>query len=413
MFAKKMAAIAAALFASSFSSVHAADALVLPAAKSFNPNISLTLQGLYKKAKAEGGEEITGFWPAGHAHGTDAVEKNRGFLVGESELMLSANVDQHFKALVNVAYSDEEGAEVEEAWFQTLSLGNGLTVKGGRFLSGIGYSNEQHPHIWDFADAPLMQRVLFGEHGYSQDGVQLKWLAPTETFIEFGLETGRGDKYPGTERNKSGGNSGAVFVHLGGDIGEQHSWRAGVSHLSTQATDRDVDVSDTSGEGVEIPFTGKSKTSIVDVVYKWSIAPGRSFKLQLETFRRKETGSLTCADAGSATSLCATEISDTVARTQKGGYVQAVYQFDKAWRAGLRLDRLNSGSTTYGSALAGVLPVVDYTPKRSSVMLDWSPSEFSRLRLQLAKDQAQQGLTDKQVTLQYIMSLGAHGAHRF
>ena len=28
-------------------------------------------------------------------------------------------------------------------------------MKGGRFLSGIGYQNEIHPHAWDFADAPL------------------------------------------------------------------------------------------------------------------------------------------------------------------------------------------------------------------------------------------------------------------
>ena len=388
----------------------AADA---PVAKSFNPDVSLTLQGLYKRAKAEGGEEITGFLPAGHAHEAEGPEKNRGFLLGESELMLSATIDQHFKGLLNLAYSDEHGAEVEEAWFQTLSLGNGLTVKGGRFLSGIGYSNEQHPHAWDFADATLMQRVLFGEHGYAQDGVQLKWLAPTDIFIEFGVEAGRGDKFPGTERNKSGSNASAVFVHIGGDLGEAHSWRAGWSQLNTQATDRDADVADTSGEAVEIPFTGKSKTSLVDFVYKWAIAPGRSFKLQAEAFRRKETGDLTCLDAGSGTSLCATEITDSVARTQKGGYLQAVYQFDKAWRAGVRFDRLDSGKTSYGSPLAGVIETTDYTPKRHSVMIDWSPSEFSRVRLQLAKDKAQQGLTDHQVTLQYLMTLGAHGAHKF
>jgi hypothetical protein len=46
-------------------------------------------------------------------------------------------------------------------------------------------------------------------------------------------------------------------------------------------------------------------------------------------------------------------------------------------------------------------------------MVDWNPSEFSRLRLQYAKDEATQGLTDHQLTLQYIMTLGAHGAHKF
>ena len=46
-------------------------------------------------------------------------------------------------------------------------------------------------------------------------------------------------------------------------------------------------------------------------------------------------------------------------------------------------------------------------------MLDWSNSEFSRLRLQVARDRAMMGVTDNQVTLQYIMSIGAHGAHNF
>jgi hypothetical protein len=46
-------------------------------------------------------------------------------------------------------------------------------------------------------------------------------------------------------------------------------------------------------------------------------------------------------------------------------------------------------------------------------MLDWSPTEFSRLRLQLAADKSRLGVTDNQVFVQYIHSLGAHGAHRF
>jgi hypothetical protein len=46
-------------------------------------------------------------------------------------------------------------------------------------------------------------------------------------------------------------------------------------------------------------------------------------------------------------------------------------------------------------------------------MLDFSFSEFSRFRLQLAADKSRAGVTDNQVILQYIHSLGAHGAHRF
>ena len=46
-------------------------------------------------------------------------------------------------------------------------------------------------------------------------------------------------------------------------------------------------------------------------------------------------------------------------------------------------------------------------------MLDFSPSEFSRVRLQFARDRARDGFTDNQWFLQYQMSLGAHGAHSY
>ena len=46
-------------------------------------------------------------------------------------------------------------------------------------------------------------------------------------------------------------------------------------------------------------------------------------------------------------------------------------------------------------------------------MLDFSPSEFSRFRVQLARDRSMQGVADDQLVLQYVHSLGAHGAHRF
>jgi hypothetical protein len=45
-------------------------------------------------------------------------------------------------------------------------------------------------------------------------------------------------------------------------------------------------------------------------------------------------------------------------------------------------------------------------------MIDWSPSEFSRLRLQYTDDRVLAD-SDKQIILQYLMSLGAHGGHRF
>ena len=43
-------------------------------------------------------------------------------------------------------------------------------------------------------------------------------------------------------------------------------------------------------------------------------------------------------------------------------------------------------------------------------MVDFSLSEFSRIRLQLAEDKSRQASTDRQVFVQYLMSIGAHAA---
>ena len=89
------------------------------------------------------------------------------------------------------------------------------------------------------------------------------------------------------------------------------------------------------------------------------------------------------------------------------------------WRAGYRHDRLNSGSVKLGFVDNGTFAAADfpiyspYKATRNTLMFDFNPSEFSRLRLQFANDKSRLGVTDKQLFLQYIMSLGAHGAHNF
>ena len=97
---------------------------------------------------------------------------------------------------------------------------------------------------------------------------------------------------------------------------------------------------------------------------------------------------------------------------QSGWYAQGVYQFTPEWRAGLRYDQLDSGRQNLG-ANALNLTVQDYRPKRATAMVDYSWSEFSRVRLQYAQDKSMAGITDNQWIVQYIMSLGAHGVHKF
>ena len=48
-------------------------------------------------------------------------------------------------------------------------------------------------------------------------------------------------------------------------------------------------------------------------------------------------------------------------------------------------------------------------------MLDWNPSEFSRLRAQYDWDDARDdgAAVDRIWRLQYIYGIGAHGAHKY
>lgn len=372
-------------------------------ASAFNPAVSLVLSGTYANLSQDPGSyKITGFIPGG-----EIGPGKRGFSLAESELVVTANIDPYFHGHLTLALSPENTVAVEEATIQTTALGRGLTARAGRFYSGIGYLNEQHPHAWDFVDAPLAYKAFLGRQ-YGNDGVQARWLAPTDTFVELGAEAGQGNNFPGSERNKNGVGSWALFGHAGGDVGGSQSWRAGLSHLRTSARDRSHSDLNSTGGQVDNAFTGSSRLWLADFVWKW--APDgnpaqRNFKLQGEYFRRTESGDLIYDTAGTANS-------GRYASTQSGWYAQGVYQFMPRWRVGARFDRLNGGSVDYGLNSAN-LPAPDYRPSRHSLMLDYAPSEYSRLRLQVARDRSRQDHADSQVFMQYIMSLGAHGAHKY
>ena len=373
----------------------------------FNPALSAVLAGTYTRLTQDPeGYSIGGFMPTGGEVGP----ARRGFGVGESELGLSANIDHSLRGQLTMALAPEGGADVEEAFIQTLGLGSGLTLKAGRFLSGIGYVNGQHAHTWDFTDAPLAYSAFLGGQ-WKNDGVQAKWIAPTDLFVEVGAEAGAGGAFPSTDRNKNGTTVGAVYAHAGGDVGLSNSWRAGLSLLGTSPRDRQYDDLDSAGNGVTNSFSGTSRTWIADFVWKW--APNgngteRNLTLQGEYFHRRENGTLVFDVNGAATD-------NDYRATQSGFYAQAVYQFMPRWRAGYRHDRLDSGKVSLGgTASAADFPLLArYRPTRNALMLDFSASEFSRLRLQFARDASRRDGVDNQIWLQYLVSLGAHGAHSF
>jgi len=389
-----------------------------PASESaMNPAVSVILNGIYSNLSQDpNGFKINGFTPTLGEVGPGV----RGFSLGESELAIAGNIDHHFRGTLIATITPEDTIGVEEGYIQTLSLSHGFTVKAGRFFSAVGYLNQIHAHAWDFTDAPLANKVFLGNQ-LSDDGMQLKWVAPTETYFDLGVEVGRGKQFPAGPaggRNKNGVSSSNIFTHVGGDLGTGTAWQAGISYLSTSPQDRTYDDLDSTGATVTNSFTGTSGLWVLDGILKW--APNfnptyTNFKLQGEFFRRKENGNLTydttAASLGTQTG--------GYTSAQSGWYLQGVYQFVPMWRVGYRYDRLNAGTTSTGLVDSGALVAADfpilvpYNPTRQTVMVDWSPSEFSRVRLQFAQDKSRSDATDNQMFLQYIVSLGAHGAHKF
>ena len=371
----------------------------------FNPAISAILNGTYANLS----RDPSRWHMAGFLAGGETGLGRRGFSLGESELGFQANVDPLFSGNLIFSITPEDTVSVEEAYGIYKAAPAGVVPKFGRFFSGLGYLNEQHNHVWDFTDAPLVYQALLGGQ-YQTNGAQVTWVAPTDQFLELGGEIGNSDSYPGNDRNKNGVGSGVAFMRVGGDVGFSNSWQAGVSYLHTGAQSRQSPITDITGNDAMASFSGRSDVWNANFVWKW--APHgdphyRNFKLQAEYLWRREHGDLALFPP-----LAGLLGEGAYASRQAGFYAQAIYQFMPLWRVGLRYDWLDSGRVDYGTNSA-FLAASSFHPQRTTAMVDWTPSEFSRVRLQFGQARLAPGFADNELFVQYILSLGAHGAHIF
>ncbi len=365
---------------------------------SFNPSIGIVLNGKisdYSNATSE----MAGF---GVAH--EGERGREGLAIGETELNFSANADNRFYGSMTAAIVREDGSdkiELEEAYVETLpglGLPGGLRVKAGRAFWSLGYLNEIHAHSDDFSDRPLPYRAYLNK-GYNDDGVQVSVVLPTDRYLEVGTGLFRGDDFP-FGSSTSGRSAHSAFVRTGGDVGNNTSWRLGASTL-IGTTDGRKSNEDT------VTFVGDSNLYAVDarVILKPSgNAKARELILQGEYFRRDEDGQYSDTE-NSASNV---NFNDTSA----GFYAQAVLKTSPSWRIGARYSKLSPAdvpSGLVGTALDGA----GHDPVTYSVMTDWTSSEYGRLRLQYNREEFATNDHDNQVVLQYVVSLGAHGAHPF
>lgn len=388
----------------------------------FNPAISLILDGRY--TDIDNSElALPGFQLGG-----EAGLPEHGFSTGHNELSISANVDDKFYGFMTSAIVQEGGEtafELEEAYIDTLNLDGGVTVRAGRFFSGIGYLNGIHDHAHDFADRPLVYDALFGGH-LVDTGLQLRWVAPTDAYLSLGAEVTSGTEFP-SGSNADGNKGLAFFIKTGGDISESSSWQLGGSFYESEFDVREAGGHHHHGgeeeeEGADNELlNGEVDVAGIDFVYKWAPNGNRkdkNFKLQMEYFVKNEKGDAEFSEGETETAEASYD------GEQKGYYIQGVYQFMPAWRVGLRYDFLEANNTISNFTDGGIdedefleessIGAED-DPTKTSIMVDYSPSHFSRIRLQYSQldNGHEDGEDNDIITLQYIMSLGSHGAHTF
>ena len=225
-------------------------------------------------------------------------------------------------------------------------------------------------------------------------------VLPTPIYSEIGGGIYRGDDFPGGGAEGSDIGAWTAYGRVGGDAGDKTSWRVGLSTLQADNVNRD-----TNEDAVN--FSGDSSLYIADARAVYAPTGNNAEQeiiFQGEYFIRDEDGTYEDTDAGTG----AIDYDDN----QSGWYAQSVYKFSPQWRAGLRYSQLNAGDVPAG-LVGSVLDDTGHNPRAATAMVDWTNSEFSRVRAQVSREEVADNQDDNQFTLQYIMSLGAHGAHSY
>jgi hypothetical protein len=422
----------------------------------FNPSLSVIVDGVYYNDNVSGEafeilSEADGF-SAGHGHEGEEHEgeehdehgghgghgeMERGFNLKEVEFAVAATVDPYFDAFVMFVFDGDE-VELEEAFVTTRALPAGLQAKFGKFLSDVGYINKQHPHSWDFFDRPLVNELLFGDHGIQETGVQLSWLAPTSQYLRLGVEAlqgetagianylGEEDDVEGTARileDTAGPRLFTGFAKYAPDLGFEHALQIGASAGYTSSFQNSIE-HETYYEDHE----GSASFWGLDAVYKYLPSGGTglrgAFKVQGEYYYRTrdidrrdvffacEPEDLACDDPLNEFQPGDIGIEESFKEKQDGFYVQAVYGLAQRWTAGLRYDEVgltNSTGRDGGEEWD--------SSKRYTAALNFLPTEYSLLRLQLSRGDISvedgERKTYNQFFLQFQMNFGAHGAHSF
>lgn len=384
----------------------------------FVPDISLILDCSYLHRNVSD-EQAAGLFLPGFVESSEHSLSREGFNLNYAEITFYSVVDPYFE-LFAVCHLSEEHFHLEEAYWLTKKLPAGFQLKAGKFLSGFGRINELHTHYWDFADRPLVHQAMFGDEGLNEVGARITWVAPTEIYLLAGGELLMGANevsfgrtgFPLPQENRSinsvkGPGLFVGYLESSVDIGDASVLvRLSGAHGTTRSEEDFL-----SGAPIGQAFAGSTTVLGGALTVKHTLDAVCYISFQSEYLWRHANGTLYFSDFTQQVQQSVLE------NRQSGFYAQAVMKFDLRVRGGLRFELLQANEILengHRRDLPESLP-------RFSGMIEFNPTEFSRVRLQYNYDRSRYSETNQQFTrtnvhelsLQVNLAIGAHGAHSF
>jgi len=337
----------------------------------------------------------------GHSHTSLAGED--GFNLNYAEMTIGASVDSYFD-VKGVFHLTEDDFEIEEAFATTRALPYHLQLKLGKFKSDFGYLNNKHRHNYNFYETPLVYSALFGDHGLNEKGFQLQYVVPVSQYVMIGVEALRG------ENEQSFGTEGFLGVE---DVNQPNLWLGyvktsldiggGTVLAGASVAKGDNRINHLEDEEEAHAFAGETTLYGADLTYKYYMAADHAITWQSEYLYREMDG--TKYESGDEAPMT---------KDQAGYYTELIYQHDKNWRGGVRYSAINQNDITVNGT------AVEQSDDMyiASAMLEYNPSEFSRIRLQYNHnsslyDEEGHKNNKNEFIVQFNYAIGAHGAHSF
>ncbi|MFB3094833.1 MAG: hypothetical protein ACE10O_03125, partial [Candidatus Acidiferrales bacterium] len=311
------------------------------------------------------------------ASGRNRVNAMPFLSMQESEVSLQAIVDPFARADFFLAFG-EEGVEVEEGYLTFPAVPGGFLVKVGKMRAAFGKSNEWHNHSLPWIDRPLVAFNLMGgsidepDTGIKDAGFSVSRIlpAPGGIFLEATAQVYRGDS--GTLFQSNQRSDAAVVGHLKSfyDQTEQTNLELGGSYARGH---------NDFGSGFITRLFG------LDATLRWKPlrrAIYRSFVARTEfTWSRR----------------------DDPANPQRtfGYFTSLDYQLARRWFLGGRYDWSERAQNAAQHDSGG------------SLILTYWPSEFSAIRSQLRRTRYAENTAANELLIQFLFTLGTHGAHSY